>query len=79
MNWTPTTPSLSVAVAETVTVPARVAPAAGVVMETVGGVVSLATVTLTPAAVPRFPAASRATAVRVWAPLRAVVVVQETA
>ena len=65
MNWTPTTPTLSEALAETVTVPATVAPVAGAVIETVGGVVSFITVTLTGAAVPRFPAASRATAVRV--------------
>src|SRR5206468_10081950 len=40
LNCTPTTPMLSVALAETVTVPATVTPAAGAVMETVGGVVS---------------------------------------
>jgi hypothetical protein len=45
--------------------------------EMTGGVVSFATVTLTPTAVAVFSAASRATAVRVWAPLRVVVVVQE--
>src|SRR5207244_10696398 len=47
-------------------------------METVGGVVSFATVTLTAAEVVRLPAASRAMAVSVWAPLAAVVVVQDT-
>src|SRR2546427_8031550 len=40
LNCTPTTPTLSVALAETVIVPATVAPAAGAVSETVGGVVS---------------------------------------
>src|SRR5256886_8714905 len=47
-----------------------------------GGVVSgaaLLTVTLTAAEVVRLPAPSRATAVRVWLPLVAVVVFQETA
>src|SRR5213594_2095020 len=40
LNWTPTTPTLSVALAETVSVPDTVAPLAGAVIETVGGVVS---------------------------------------
>src|SRR5438445_9156151 len=40
LNWTPTTPTSSVAVAETVTMPATLVPAAGAVMATVGGVVS---------------------------------------
>src|SRR5712692_1069609 len=41
LNWMPTTPTLSEAVAETVTaVPETVAPLAGAVTETVGGVVS---------------------------------------
>src|SRR5436309_14563698 len=41
LNCTPTTPTLSEAEAETVTVaPETVAPAAGAVIETVGGVVS---------------------------------------
>src|SRR5207245_829497 len=40
LNCTPTTPTLSVALAETVIVPETVALAAGAVMETVGGVVS---------------------------------------
>src|SRR6266850_4262761 len=38
-NWTPATPTLSVALAVTATVPAT-EPAAGAVMATVGGVVS---------------------------------------
>ena len=40
-NWTPETPTLSVAVAETVTVPETVEPEIGAVIETVGGVVSV--------------------------------------
>src|SRR2546422_662263 len=40
LNCTPTTPTLSVALAETVTVLATVAPAVGAVIATVGGVVS---------------------------------------
>src|SRR2546426_4939427 len=40
LNCTPTTPTLSVAVAETVIVPEMVAPADGAVSATVGGVVS---------------------------------------
>ena len=39
-NCTPKTPTLSKALAETVTVPATVAPSAGAVMFTVGAVVS---------------------------------------
>src|SRR6059036_790110 len=61
LNWTPTTPTLSEAEAETVIVPATVAPAAGAVIATVGGVVSggAAVVNVTSADVARFPAASR--------------------
>src|SRR5712691_11911978 len=50
LNWTPTTPTLSEALAETVMVPETVNPGAGAVRATVGGVVSgtaLETVTLT--------------------------------
>src|SRR6266516_207980 len=73
-SWscTPATPTLSEALAVTVTVPDIVAPFAGEVMLTVGGVVSggggggpLATVTVTGAEVARLPAASRAIAVMV--------------
>src|SRR2546425_569535 len=39
-NCTPTTPTLSVALAETVTVPKTAAPLSGAVIDTVGGVVS---------------------------------------
>ena len=78
LNWTPTTPTSSVALAETVIVPPTVAPAAGAVTETVGGVVSLRTVTLIATAVAVFPAASRATAVKLCAPFVAKVGFQET-
>src|SRR5439155_5437896 len=77
LNCTPATPTLSVALAETVIVPATEAPAMAAVSETVGG--ALSTVTLTAAEVAVFPAASRATAVRVCAALVTVVVFQETA
>src|SRR5438132_13776716 len=40
LNWTPTTPTLSVALAETITVPLAVTPVTGAVRETVGGVTS---------------------------------------
>src|SRR5207249_2070802 len=43
LNCTPTTPTLSEAVAETVTVPATVATVAGAVIETVGGLLSTVT------------------------------------
>jgi hypothetical protein len=42
-----------------------------------GGVVSLATVTVTPAEVVTLPAASRAVAVRVWLPLDEAAVLQD--
>src|SRR5262245_35022138 len=81
-NSTRVTPTASEAVADTVTVPLTVAPAVGAVRETVGGVVSvgggaLLTVTPTPGALPMFPAASKARALRVWAPLAADVVFHE--
>src|SRR5205807_2370148 len=62
LDCTPTTPTLSVALTETVIAPVTVEPAAGVLIETVGG--ALSTATLTAAEVAVFPAASRATAVR---------------
>src|SRR5438552_611852 len=77
LNCTPTTPTLSVALALTVTVPLTEASAAGAVMDTVGGVVSFVTVTLIAAEVAVFPAASRATAVSVCTALLAVVVFHE--
>ena len=77
-NWTLTTPTLSEALAVTVMVPETVEPDEGDVMLTVGGEVSLKTVTVTVLEVVAFPAASRARAVRVWEPLLAAVVLQET-
>jgi len=79
-NWTPTTPTLSDALAETVIVPETVEPDVGLVMESVGGVVSaveLLTVTVTALDVVRFPAASRAMAVSVCEAFDAVVVFHE--
>jgi hypothetical protein len=81
VNCTPTTPTLSDALAVTVIDPLTVDPAAGDVIATDGGVVSgtgLDTVTLTGSDVYRRPTRSRATAVRVWEPLLVVVVFQET-
>src|SRR2546422_657399 len=80
-NCTPTTAILSLAVALSVTlVPATVAPFAGAVIATVGGVPStLLTVTVTAVAVVVLLAASRATAVRTWLPLAVDVVFQTTA
>ena len=63
-NCTPATPTLSVAVAFTFIVPVTF-PAAGAVILTTGGLVSLFTVTITPADVAVLPAASRAMAVNV--------------
>ena len=68
LNCTPTTPTLSEALALKLVVPETLAPETGDVMLTVGGVVSagdpLATVTVTESEVV-LPAASRATAVMV--------------
>ena len=72
-NCTPATPTLSEALAETVTVPETVAPEVGDVMLTVGAVVS-ETVTLTEADVAVLLAPSRAMALTVWVPAVAVVV-----
>src|SRR5439155_23091416 len=72
---------LSAAFAETVTPPDTVAPAAGAVIDTAGGVVSgtgLFTVTLTAAEVAVLPAASRATAVKLWLPFALKAAFQET-
>ena len=67
MNWTPTTPTLSEALALSVIVAPTVALFAGAVTDTVGGVVSgtlvFDTVTDTAPDVAVFPAASRALAV----------------
>src|SRR5947207_900765 len=94
LNWTPTTPTLSLAFADTVTVPVTDAPAAGAVIATVGGVrssvvnvqspeiaggvASLLTVTVTAADVVALPDVSRATAVSVCVPLATAVVSHET-
>src|SRR6478609_2760885 len=79
LNCTPTTPTLSAALADTDTVPCTEAPPAGAVIDTVGAVVSvLLTVTVTADEVVVFPAWSRATAVRVYEPLATVVVFQVT-
>src|SRR2546428_14029510 len=66
LNWTPATPTLSEADAATGTAePDTVAPLAGAVSKTVGGVVSvLATVTLTAAGVAGVPAAAGGSAGR---------------
>src|SRR5438045_3371345 len=77
-NWTPTTPTLSDAVALIAVVPLTVAPPAGAVTLTVGAVVSLKTVTVTAAAVVVLPAASRAIAVSVCEVWRAVVLTHVT-
>ena len=75
LNCTPATPTLSDALAEIVTDPDTVAPAPGEAIETVGAVVSLLvellTVTVTVDDVVRFPAASRATALRECDPFEA--------
>jgi len=78
-NWTPTTPTSSLALADTVTAPERLAPFAGADMATVGGVVSSATVTVTLAEVVVLPAASRATALSTCVPFVAAVGSQERA
>src|SRR2546428_13706486 len=61
-NWTPATPTLSLALAVTESVPDTVAPSAGLVTLAVGGVVSdrgaVFTFTLTATAGPAVPAAS---------------------
>src|SRR5206468_2991759 len=75
VNWRPTTATSSVASAATITVPSTVAPSAGFVIVTSGGVVSLATTTVT-LAVRWLPAASRAVAVSTCAPFRTVLVFQ---
>ena len=72
LNCTPATPTLSDADAVIVAVPVRVDPAEGVVMDTVGWVLSvteLLTVTDRDVEVVVLPAASRATARRVCVPL----------
>src|SRR5262249_53476950 len=74
-NWTPATPMLSVAVADSATAaPDTVVPAAGEDIATAGATMSpLLTVTVIGALVVVFVAPSRATAVSPWAPGAAVV------
>lgn len=81
VNWTDVTPTLSEALADTVTVPLTVAPLAGAVRLTVGAVVSavlLLTVMVTGADVAVLPAASLATARIVCAPFETVRLFQDT-
>ncbi len=80
LNWTLVTPTLSEAVALTVTVPDTMAAEAGEVMATVGGVVSgggLLTVTVMGAEVALLPEVSVAMAVSVCVALVAAVVFQD--
>ena len=78
LNCTPTTPTLSEALALTVVAPASMAPAAGDAIPTVGGVVSFNTVTVTGSDSQVAPSKSRATATSVCDPLLATAVFQET-
>src|SRR5439155_18165537 len=73
-NCTPTTPTLSDALAVIVVVPDTVAPELGAVIAVVGAVVSLKTVTVTGSDVNRNPSRLRPTAVRVCEPLLVCVV-----
>ena len=75
-NWTPATPTSSVALAVMSTVPFTVAPFAGDVIDTDGALMSLATLTDTVADVVTCPALSRATAATACGPLPTVVVFQ---
>src|SRR5438874_3247776 len=78
-NCTPVTATLSVAVADTMTLlPVTIAPSAGDVIATTGPTGSFRTSTVTPAEVAVFPTASRARADRTCSPLVTVVVSQET-
>src|SRR2546430_10783310 len=73
LNCTPTTPTLSEALALTATAAATVEAAAGAVIATLGGAPStLLPLPTSGAEAARLPAASRATAVTVWLPLTAV-------
>jgi hypothetical protein len=78
-NCTPVTPTLSEAVAASVTVlPLTLAPDAGEVIDTVGAVRSLFTVIDTAAEVVELPAASRAIAVTWCVPFPTVLLSQLT-
>jgi hypothetical protein len=79
-NCTLATPTLSLAFAVTEIVPLTVAPPAGLLIETVGGVVSgvpLLTFTVTPALVAVFPDRSVATAEMMWLALERATVFKE--
>src|SRR5436190_21805537 len=78
-NCTPATPTLSEALAVTLIVPFTGAPLAGAVMLTVGGVVSLETVTVTGFDVHRSEERRVGKEGRAWGPLLQWVVFQETA
>jgi hypothetical protein len=82
LNWTPTTPVSSDAVAVSGTVPDMADPETGEVRETVGGTVSVGTtafdtVTVTGSDAVTLPARSLATAVTVWEPFDMPAVFQE--
>jgi hypothetical protein len=85
LNCTPTTPTLSEALAATLADPETVAPAAGLEKPTLGALVSPVPPGLVPDTVTETDeldellAASRATAVSVWPPLVAVLAFQLTA
>ena len=78
-NWTPATPALSEAVAESPITAETVASLVGLVIDTVDRfcTVLLLTVTSTGSEIAWFPAASRATAISVCVPLEEVVVFQD--
>src|SRR5205085_2059653 len=78
LNCAPGTPTSSDALAEMATVSDTVDPAAGALTATVGGVVSLFTVTVTDAAAVVLPAPSLAIAVNTCEPLATVVESQVT-
>src|SRR5437667_1280765 len=77
-NRTPTTPTLSEALAVTAIVPETPELEVGKVIDTVGGVLSLKTVTVTGSEGYQTPSASSAMARSVWDPLAAVFVSQGT-
>ena len=78
LNCTPTTPTLSEALAVTEMVPVTVAPGLGELIATVGGVLSLKTVTVTGSDQNQRPSAFWAAARSVWDALVAVLVSQGT-
>ncbi len=68
LNCTPVTPTLSDALAVTVTVPETVLRVVGEVTEIVGAVVSVPPIEIAMLAVAELPEKSVATAVKVWGP-----------